>query len=231
MSTGEACPIPLGRRAPSTRMATRKPPAATIPRLVRPTRRGVPHQATGRHRKAPPRHNQDPTGCRTTTGLDCLARRPTGSGTPWQRVQVHGLSRAGSCCLRPAPSWSPPVSVSGGGHQPRLLAVASPHDGTRHGRRGCRQGRSGTGRHQPRSRRSVSRGGCHRDRAEPLRPGADQQPRGCSRVFIKATDLGDGRTYSATVLGYDTDRDVALIQLRGASRRVCRRPTWATRPR
>ena len=37
-------------------------------------------------------------------------------------------------------------------------------------------------------------------------------------TVIKATDLGDGRTYSATVLGYDTDRDVALIQLRGASR-------------
>ncbi len=34
---------------------------------------------------------------------------------------------------------------------------------------------------------------------------------------IKATDLGNGRTYSATVLGYDASRDVALIQLQGAS--------------
>ena len=36
-------------------------------------------------------------------------------------------------------------------------------------------------------------------------------------TVIKATDLGNGRTYSATVLGYDTGRDVALIQLQGAS--------------
>ena len=34
---------------------------------------------------------------------------------------------------------------------------------------------------------------------------------------IKATDLGNGRTYTATVLGYDVSRDVALIQLQGAS--------------
>jgi S1-C subfamily serine protease len=34
---------------------------------------------------------------------------------------------------------------------------------------------------------------------------------------IKATDLGNGRTYSATVLGYDQSADVALIQLQGAS--------------
>ncbi len=34
---------------------------------------------------------------------------------------------------------------------------------------------------------------------------------------IRATDLGNGRTYTATVLGYDVSRDVALIQLQGAS--------------
>ena len=34
---------------------------------------------------------------------------------------------------------------------------------------------------------------------------------------IKATDLGNGRTYTATVLGYDATADVALIQLQGAS--------------
>jgi S1-C subfamily serine protease len=34
---------------------------------------------------------------------------------------------------------------------------------------------------------------------------------------ISATDLGNGRSYSATVLGYDTSKDVALIQLQGAS--------------
>jgi len=34
---------------------------------------------------------------------------------------------------------------------------------------------------------------------------------------IKATDLGNGHTYSATVLGYDQSADVALIQLQGAS--------------
>jgi S1-C subfamily serine protease len=34
---------------------------------------------------------------------------------------------------------------------------------------------------------------------------------------IKATDLGNGRTYSATVLGYDQSADVGLIQLQGAS--------------
>jgi S1-C subfamily serine protease len=34
---------------------------------------------------------------------------------------------------------------------------------------------------------------------------------------IKATDVGDGRTYSATVVGYDRVHDVALIKLQGAS--------------
>ena len=34
---------------------------------------------------------------------------------------------------------------------------------------------------------------------------------------IRATDLGNGRTYTATVLGYDATRDVALLQLQGAS--------------
>jgi S1-C subfamily serine protease len=34
---------------------------------------------------------------------------------------------------------------------------------------------------------------------------------------ISATDIGNGRTYSATVLGYDVSKDVALIQLQGAS--------------
>ena len=34
---------------------------------------------------------------------------------------------------------------------------------------------------------------------------------------IKATDVGNGRTYTATVLGYDQGTDVALIQLQGAS--------------
>ena len=34
---------------------------------------------------------------------------------------------------------------------------------------------------------------------------------------ISATDIGNGRTYTATVLGYDTSKDIALIQLQGAS--------------
>ena len=34
---------------------------------------------------------------------------------------------------------------------------------------------------------------------------------------LKATDLGNGRTYSATVVGYDASHDVALIQLQGAA--------------
>jgi S1-C subfamily serine protease len=34
---------------------------------------------------------------------------------------------------------------------------------------------------------------------------------------ISVTDLGNGRTYSATVLGYSRTNDVALIQLKGAS--------------
>jgi S1-C subfamily serine protease len=34
---------------------------------------------------------------------------------------------------------------------------------------------------------------------------------------IEAVDVGDGQTYSARVLGYDERRDVALIQLEGAS--------------
>ncbi len=34
---------------------------------------------------------------------------------------------------------------------------------------------------------------------------------------IRATDLGDGRTYSARVLGYDRTHDVALLQLADAS--------------
>ena len=34
---------------------------------------------------------------------------------------------------------------------------------------------------------------------------------------IKATDIGNGQTYTATVLGYDKSKDVSLIQLQGAS--------------
>ena len=34
---------------------------------------------------------------------------------------------------------------------------------------------------------------------------------------ISATDVGNGRTYTATVLGYDRSHDIALIQLNGAS--------------
>ena len=34
---------------------------------------------------------------------------------------------------------------------------------------------------------------------------------------IAATDIGNGRTYTATVVGYDRSGDVAVIQLRGAS--------------
>jgi len=34
---------------------------------------------------------------------------------------------------------------------------------------------------------------------------------------IKATDVGNGQTYTATVLGYDKSHDIALIQLQGAS--------------
>ncbi|MGZ4200205.1 MAG: S1C family serine protease [Thermoleophilia bacterium] len=34
---------------------------------------------------------------------------------------------------------------------------------------------------------------------------------------ISATDVGNGQTYSATVLGYDRSHDIALIQLQGAS--------------
>ena len=34
---------------------------------------------------------------------------------------------------------------------------------------------------------------------------------------ISATDVGNGQTYSATVLGYDRSNDIALIQLSGAS--------------
>ena len=35
---------------------------------------------------------------------------------------------------------------------------------------------------------------------------------------VKATDLGNGRVYSARVVGYDRRRDVAVLQLNGASR-------------
>jgi S1-C subfamily serine protease len=34
---------------------------------------------------------------------------------------------------------------------------------------------------------------------------------------ISATDIGNGRTYTATVLGYDRSKDIALVQLQGAS--------------
>ena len=34
---------------------------------------------------------------------------------------------------------------------------------------------------------------------------------------IKVTDVGNGRTYSATVVGYDSSADVAVLQLRGAA--------------
>jgi S1-C subfamily serine protease len=39
--------------------------------------------------------------------------------------------------------------------------------------------------------------------------------RGATR--ISATDVGDGRTYAASVVGYDRSADVAVIQLKGAS--------------
>jgi S1-C subfamily serine protease len=34
---------------------------------------------------------------------------------------------------------------------------------------------------------------------------------------IKVTDIGNGRTYTATVVGYDASHDVAVLQLQGAS--------------
>jgi S1-C subfamily serine protease len=34
---------------------------------------------------------------------------------------------------------------------------------------------------------------------------------------IRVTDVGNGRTYTATVLGYDRSHDIAVLQLRGAS--------------
>ena len=34
---------------------------------------------------------------------------------------------------------------------------------------------------------------------------------------IKVTDIGNGKTYTATVVGYDASHDVAVIQLQGAS--------------
>jgi S1-C subfamily serine protease len=34
---------------------------------------------------------------------------------------------------------------------------------------------------------------------------------------IKVTDIGNGRTYTAKVMGYDTTKDVAVLQLQGAS--------------
>jgi S1-C subfamily serine protease len=34
---------------------------------------------------------------------------------------------------------------------------------------------------------------------------------------IKVTDIGNGRTYTAKVVGYDTTKDVAVLQLQGAS--------------
>ena len=40
---------------------------------------------------------------------------------------------------------------------------------------------------------------------------------------VSATDIGNGQTYSATVLGYDRDQDVALLQLNGASALVTAR--------
>jgi S1-C subfamily serine protease len=34
---------------------------------------------------------------------------------------------------------------------------------------------------------------------------------------IKAIDIGNGKTYTATVVGYDATQDVAVIQLQNAS--------------
>jgi S1-C subfamily serine protease len=34
---------------------------------------------------------------------------------------------------------------------------------------------------------------------------------------LKVTDIGNGHTYSATVIGYDEDHDIAVLQMRGAS--------------
>jgi len=43
---------------------------------------------------------------------------------------------------------------------------------------------------------------------------------------IKVTDVGNGRTYTAKVVGYDATKDVAVIQLQNAS--ASPSPTWAT---
>jgi S1-C subfamily serine protease len=39
--------------------------------------------------------------------------------------------------------------------------------------------------------------------------------RGATRISV--TDVGDGKTYNATVVGYDASHDVAVLQLQGAS--------------
>ena len=55
-------------------------------------------------------------------------------------------------------------------------------------------------------------------RAERQRPRAHEQPRRRRRRrTLSVTDLGNGQTYEANVLGYDVTRDVAVIQLVGAS--------------
>ena len=38
-----------------------------------------------------------------------------------------------------------------------------------------------------------------------------------SATSIKVTDAGNGRTYPATVVGYDSSGDIAVLQLQGAS--------------
>src|SRR5258707_1755234 len=45
---------------------------------------------------------------------------------------------------------------------------------------------------------------------------------------IKAVDVGNGRTYRATVVGYDRSHDVAVLRLRGASgRKTVETANWA----
>jgi len=45
---------------------------------------------------------------------------------------------------------------------------------------------------------------------------------------IKVTDVGNGRTYTAKVVGYDASKDVAVISCR--TRPASPPPTWATPP-
>ena len=74
-----------------------------------------------------------------------------------------------------------------------------------------------TCRHRHHARVPAGRSRRNRHRLDILWRGGDQQPRDRRATTISVTDVGNGKTYSASVVGYNRTKDIAVLQLHGAS--------------